>query len=72
MTPHTFEGYGVGATRVTVILERITHWWPIDYNGNIGTEIQLDTGKAVRVREYHGQVEKIVRGVSSAGEKHGE
>lgn len=61
MTPHKFRGYGVGASDVTVILERITHWWFIDYNGNAGTEIALDTGKSIRVDHYPDVVEKIVR-----------
>jgi len=63
MTPHTFRGYGVNATDVTVILERITHWHLIDYNGRYGTEITLDTGKAIRVEDFPSQVEQIVRGV---------
>jgi hypothetical protein len=71
MTPHTFRGYGVNSQSVTIILERITHWWPIDYNGNCGTEIQLDTGKSVRVSEYHGQIEKIVKGAQSEEVPHG-
>jgi len=62
MTPRTFNGYGVNAPAVTVILERITHWWSIDYNGNHGTEIQLDTGKTVRIGHYTSDVEKAVSG----------
>lgn len=61
MTPHEFPGYGVNSQYVTIILERITHWWLIDYNGNCGTEIQLDTGKSVRVTLYPREVERIVR-----------
>jgi hypothetical protein len=61
MTPWTFRGYGVNSTDVTVILERITHWFAIDYNGRPGTEIELDTGKAVRVGHYTSDVEKAVR-----------
>ena len=61
MTPYEFRGYGVNATHVTIILERITHWWPIDYNGNHGTEIELDTGKSVRVGHYDSAVGEIVR-----------
>lgn len=65
MTPHEFVGYGVGSPPVTVVLERITHWWLIDYNGNWGTEIALDTGKSIRVRHYPGDVEKAVRAAAS-------
>jgi hypothetical protein len=61
MTPHEFRGYGVNSGNVTVILERITHWWLIDYNGNHGTEIELDTGKSVRVGCYPAEVENTVR-----------
>lgn len=64
MTPHRFPGYGL-ADGVTIILERITHWWPIDYNGNCGTEIALDTGKSVRVGVYPSDVEKVVRDACS-------
>lgn len=64
MTPHEFVGYGAGATNVTVIIERITHWWLIDYNGNYGTAIALDTGKEVRVGHFPSDVEAIVKRVS--------
>lgn len=43
----------MNSSQVTVVLERITHWHPIDYNGNLGTEVYLDTGKSLRVGEYH-------------------
>lgn len=61
MTPHRFQGYGVGAGDVTVILERITHMRHIDPNGRIGTEIELDSGAMVRVHAYIGTVEDIIR-----------
>lgn len=61
MTPHTFRGYGVNASDVTVVLERITHWYQIDYNGNYGTEIVLDTGRTVRVDHFPSTVESVVR-----------
>jgi len=63
VTPHTFKGYGVNSSEVTVILERITHWVEIDYNGRTGTEIELDTGKFVRVGHYPDDVKKAVAGV---------
>lgn len=68
MTPKTFHGYGVNSASVTVILERITHWWAIDYNGNPGTEIELDTGKSVRIGHYTSDVEKAVRAVNGSGD----
>lgn len=61
MTPHTFRGYGVNANDVTVILERITHWHLVDYNGRPGTRIELDTGKSVTVECFPYQVEQIVK-----------
>jgi hypothetical protein len=61
MTPFTFKGYGVNASDVTVVLEHITHWWPIDYNGLSGTELVLDTGKSLRVGHYTSDVEKAVK-----------
>lgn len=66
MTPLTFKGYGVGAPSVTLIAERITSWFPIDYNGNHGTEIQLDTGASYRVAHFPYEVEKMVRAFFSA------
>jgi DUF971 family protein len=54
----TFQGYGVGAREVTVVAERVTHLHLIDFNGNYGTEIYLDTGQTVRVCEWPKDVEK--------------
>lgn len=69
MTPHCFRGYGVGADDVTIVLERITHWHHISYNGNIGTEIHLDTGKTIRVGAYHSEVDKAIRSAITAVEQ---
>ena len=69
MTPRTFKGYGVNSSDVTVILERITHWHSIDYNGNYGTQIFLDTGKSLCVGEYHSTVEKAVRSAAETEAK---
>ena len=55
-----FNGYSVGSPRVTIAVDRITHWWQIDYNGQYGTEIELDTGKTVRVRAWPHDVQKAV------------
>lgn len=62
-----FSAYGVGACcDVTVVAERITHWWPIAYNGNPGTEIQLDTGKTIRVADRDWDVREKVEGALHA------
>lgn len=66
MSPIKFRGYGVRADDVTIIAERITHWHSIEYNGQHGTEIYLDTGKSVRVEGFPYQVEKAVRDAVSA------
>lgn len=60
MTPITFNGYGIGAGNQTIIMERITNWFLIDFNGNRGTEIILDTGKSVRVGVYPSDVENAI------------
>jgi hypothetical protein len=52
MTPKTFKGYGVNSADVTVILERITHYYPVEYNGKHGTCIVLETDKEVMVDEW--------------------
>ena len=56
----TFKLYGVHGGDVSIISNRITHWERIDYNGNTGTRIYLDTGKEVFVSEYPTEVEKKV------------
>jgi hypothetical protein len=61
MTPHEFVGYGTGSPNTTIIVERITHWWPINFNGKPGTEIALDTGTSIRVGHYASDVERVVK-----------
>lgn len=56
----TFHGYGVNSVDVTVVCERITCWWGISYNGNHGTEIELDTGKCVRVSAFPSDVKRAI------------
>ncbi|VVG70917.1 hypothetical protein PAP18089_01889 [Pandoraea apista] len=60
MTPITFPGYGVGARDVTIIAERITAWWQIEYNGEHGTCSQLDNGKEIRVRAWPLEVDRAI------------
>lgn len=63
MTPLQFKGYRPGSLGTTIIAERITHWQRVDYNGNLGTVVYLDTGKEVIVGDYLHEVEKKVREV---------
>ena len=65
MTPITFKPYGVRAEPPTIIAERIVSWSLIDYNGNYGTCIQLDTGNSINVGEWPADVEKKYRAVST-------
>lgn len=60
LTPVIFKRYGVGFGGVTVIAERITHFYPIDYNGNHGTCIVLDTGKEINVGDWPHEVAKMI------------
>ncbi len=60
MTPITFKRYNPGAQDKTIVVERITHWEMIDYNGNYGTRIYLDTGVEIHVGEWPQDVEKKI------------
>lgn len=49
MKTFDFPQYATGYCEpTTVVLERVTHFYPINYNGNNGTTLVLDTGKEVR------------------------
>lgn len=60
MNPITFKQYGINQAAPTIIAERITHWYQIDYNGRYGTEIVLDTGAIIRVGEWPHEVEAAI------------
>lgn len=64
----TFNRYGGFGRTVSVMVDRITHFYPIDYNGNYGTTIVLDTGKEVSVEAWSSDVEKAVRAAKALGE----
>tara|TARA_B100001105_G_scaffold251204_1_gene240606 strand:+ start:15340 stop:15543 length:204 start_codon:yes stop_codon:yes gene_type:complete len=66
MTPLRFKSYGPGRSAPTVIAERITHWYLVDFNGNHGTCIVLDTGKEVTVGDWPEDVERAVRAAQEA------
>lgn len=56
----TFRGYGVQGKEIEINIERVTHFWSIDYNGNAGVELALDTGKIVQVHGYHHDVSRKI------------
>lgn len=60
MNTATFKGYGVNAREVTVILDRVTHFYPIDYNGRHGTCIVLDTDAEICVEEWPSAVKMVL------------
>ncbi|WP_416053110.1 hypothetical protein [Cupriavidus basilensis] len=60
MTFIELRGYGVHGGWVNVVCERILALHEIDYNGNYGVEITLDTGKVVRVDGYLHDVRKKI------------
>lgn len=60
MNPITFKSYGGFGRFVTVIAERITHFYRVDHNGQSGTCIVLDTGKEITVEESTGEVRMAV------------
>ncbi|PHM63549.1 hypothetical protein [Xenorhabdus ishibashii] len=62
MNTYNFPPYGVSSRMysTTVVLERITHFHSIDYNGNRGTAIFLDTGGEVRTSMRSWDVEKLL------------
>ncbi|MDE9466871.1 hypothetical protein [Xenorhabdus bovienii] len=66
MKTYDFPFYGVSSRMypTTVVLERITHFHPIDYNGNSGTAIFLDTGIEVRTSMRSWDVRKLLNDVN--------
>jgi len=60
MTFIELTAYGVYGTPVHVVGERILSLHQIDYNGDYGVEITLDTGKTVRVRGFLHDVQKKI------------
>ena len=58
--PIRFSGYGVGTRTVTIMHSAITHWYPIDYNGNLGTTIVLSNGDEITVGQKDWEVTKMM------------
>jgi hypothetical protein len=42
------------------MVERITHFYGVDYNGRAGTTLVLDTGNEVIVGEYSSDVQRKI------------
>lgn len=63
MKTFNFSPYGPGYNSSTVVvLNRITHFESISFNGIRGTEIHLDTGVTIRTGMNSCDVQKIVEG----------
>lgn len=63
MKTYSFSPYGPSYNSSTVVvLERITHFEGISFNGICGTEIHLDTGVTIRTGMNLCDVQKIVEG----------
>ena len=60
MTFIELSPYSPGGTSKTIVVERITHWARLDYNGNPGTRIYLDTGAEVTTDELPHKVEEKI------------
>lgn len=68
MTLLNFNRYTPTGSDHTVVVERITHWHHIDYNGVGGTLIHLENGAQIRVGESAHEVERMVnRAMASKG-----
>lgn len=61
MTPITFKRYRVNGIEPTIIAERITYWYLINYNGEYGTCLVLDTGAEINVGEWPQDVDRKFR-----------
>lgn len=59
-----FPGYGVGAPRVYLPVERVVRFHMIDFNGCYGTEIILPDGRYIRVSASPEQVKAAIEGGS--------
>ncbi|PAS97750.1 MAG: hypothetical protein CGU28_04240 [Candidatus Dactylopiibacterium carminicum] len=68
MTLLTFRGYGVQASAVTIVAERVLSFSQIDFNGRYGTEIHLDRGLTVRVEEWPQDVKTALEKAQLTGE----
>lgn len=59
----TFKGYGANSTSVSVVASQISHFYPIDYNGNYGTCIVLVNGKEINVGDWEHKVKENLESI---------
>ena len=52
--------YGYSCSPVYVMVDKITDWYYIDYNGRSGTCIRTTDGKEILVSEYPEEVAKKI------------
>lgn len=65
----TFRAYGLHFSEIDVDVERVTHFYSIDFNGNHGVELALDNGTALRVDGYRADVAKTIKDALAAKEQ---
>lgn len=58
-----FPGYGVNAPREYINADMVQSFHEISYNGQYGTEIALDDGRAIRVEAWSSDVKKALEAV---------
>jgi hypothetical protein len=56
----SFKSYSFSADPIYVLSERITHFYGVNFNGNHGTTLVLDTGNEVTVGEWSSDVKRKV------------
>lgn len=54
--------YGYSSSPVYVMVDKITDWYYIDYNGRSGTCIRTVDGKEINVDEYPEDIVKKIKG----------
>ena len=60
-----FKPYSINQTPPYIDCKRVVRFELISYNGNLGTELTLDSGCAVRVGELPDEVAKKINEVKS-------
>ncbi len=55
------KSYGYSADLVYIMVDKITDWYYIDYNGRSGTCIRTVDGKEIRVEEYPEEISKKIK-----------
>lgn len=51
-----FTSYGLTGNIICIVATQVECFWQIDYNGNYGVEIQLTSGKTVKVSGWVSEV----------------